>query len=468
MNTLTHMPDTPRLSDLAAAASGQLHGEDCAFHGVGIDTRRLSLGDVFFALHGERADGHAHVDQAAKLGATAAVVEHVSSTAIPQIEVSDTQQALQHAGAVWRALFDGPVVGITGSNGKTTVRRMLTAVLAERFGPVLASKGNFNNHLGVPLTLLCLRRSHASAVIEMGANHAGEIDMLAGLARPTVGVVTNAGDAHLEGFGSRDGVARAKGELYEQLDPGAIAIINADDAYAEQWADTATHCRRLYFSLDGQAADISAHDIELAGEGSTFVLVTPNGGATVNLALPGTHNIRNALAAAAAATALGMQAQDIAAGLAKTTPTAGRLAMLPAKFGARVVDDSYNANPVSLNVALDWLSQQPGPRWLVLGDMGELGDVTDQAHRDAGQQARNEGADRLWATGEKSRLAVDEFGHDGFWFADHEQLGQALLDALAETTFEPPIVLIKGSRTAKMDRIVALLTTGVEVGGASC
>src|SRR5699024_8575130 len=181
-----------------------------------------------------------------------------------------TLQALQDAGAAWRALFDGPLVGITGSNGKTTVRRLLTAVLAQRFAPVLASEGNFNNHLGVPLTLLGLRRGHASAVIEMGANHAGEIELLARLARPGVGVITNAGDAHLEGFGSRDGVARAKGELYEQLGADATAIINADDAYAGQWTSTADHCRRLYFSLDGQDADVTASDVAIDGAGSRF------------------------------------------------------------------------------------------------------------------------------------------------------------------------------------------------------
>src|SRR5699024_5738280 len=249
-NATMTLPDTPRLSDLATVAGGRLRGDDRPFAGVAFDSRRLHDDDVFFALHGEHADGHEHVQRAAALGAAAAVVEHRCDAALAQIEVEDTLQALQQAGAAWRQMFDGPVVGITGSNGKTTVRRMLTAILEQRFAPVLASEGNFNNHLCVPLTLLRLRREHNSAVIEMGANHRGEIELLAGLAQPGIGVITNAGDAHLEGFGSRDGVARAKGELYEQLGANAIAVINADDIYAAQWADTAAHCQRLYFALD--------------------------------------------------------------------------------------------------------------------------------------------------------------------------------------------------------------------------
>lgn len=467
MTTLQQIPQRPRLSDLAVVAQGVLHGADQAFAGVGIDARRLAAGEVFFALHGERADGHAHIGQAAEAGAPGAVVEQVADTSIAQIEVSNTQQALQTAGAAWRALFDGPVVGITGSNGKTTVRRMVTAVLAEQLGPVLASTGNFNNHLGVPLTLLGLRHNHASAVIEMGANHIGEIEVLAGWARPTIGVITNAGDAHLEGFGSRDGVARGKGELYEQLRADGVAVINADDAYAGQWRETAAHCRRLCFSLDDNSADVSAHGAEITAAGSRFVLATQAGQVPVHLALPGQHNIRNALAAAAVAVALDVPLEAIASGLARVQPTPGRLEQLPGRFGARIVDDSYNANPVSLATALDWLAQQPGPRWLVLGDMGELGETADQAHRRAGQQARDQGVQRLWATGEKSRLAVDEFGGDD-WFGNHAQLGKQVAQALADNTSEPPIVLIKGSRAAHMDRIVALLVDEAAAGGASC
>lgn len=468
MSSALTLPATPRLSDLAAAATGRLHGTDRSFAGVGIDTRRLQRGDVFVALHGAQADGHAHVAQAADGGAAAAVVERRVDAALAQIEVIDTQQALQQAGAAWRQRFDGPVVGITGSNGKTTVRRMLTAILAQRFAPVLASSGNFNNHLGVPLTLLRLRREHNAAVIEMGASHAGEIDMLAGLTQPTVGLITNAGDAHLEGFGSRDGVARAKGELYQQLAVGATAIINADDVYASQWTQTAAHCRRLYFSLGDVTADVYARAVELTGTGSRFELHAAATVAPVTLAMPGEHNVRNALAAAAAAVALGVDASAIAAGLAQVQPTAGRLALRAASHGARVVDDSYNANPVSLNAALDWLALQPGQHWLVLGDMGELGASADAAHRAAGERAAATGVARLWATGAKSRLAVDAFGAAGHWYADHDTLGAALEAALAQTAAAPPIVLVKGSRSAHMDRIATRLTAAATQAGASC
>jgi len=465
MSGLTHMPATPRLSDLARAANGRLHGADQDFADVGIDTRRLAEKDVFFALQGNH-DGHEHVAQAAALGAAGAVVERLQNAPLAQIQVDNTEQALQQAGAAWRQTFAGPVIGVTGSNGKTTVRRMLAAILAQCRAPVLASSGNFNNHLGVPLTLLGLRAHHASAVIEMGANHAGEITALSHLVQAQVAVVTNAGDAHLEGFGSRAGVARAKGEIYAALAPGASAIINADDAYAEQWTATAAHCRRLYFSLDGGHADVAAEQVALTDNGSRFALRLPNQRVAIELALPGEHNVRNALAAAAAAHTVGAMAADIAAGLGAITAAAGRLAAMPGLHGARLIDDSYNANPASLQAALHWLAAQPGPRWLVLGDMGELGAATAQAHRDAGLQARAAGIEQLWATGPASEQAAASFGDGGQWFACQAQLGDALLAALAGAA-ERPTLLVKGSRSAHMDRIVALLAPAA-AGGEPC
>lgn len=466
MSVLTHIPATPRLSHLAQAAEGQLHGVDQVFATVGIDTRRLAVGDVFVALHG-RHDGHAHVAQAATGGAAGALVERVVEAPLAQIEVTDTQAALQRAGAAWRQAFAGAVVGITGSNGKTTVRRMLTAILEQSLAPVLASAGNFNNHLGVPLTLLGLRAGHASAVLEMGANHAGEIEQLTRLVRPRVGVITNAGDAHLEGFGSRHGVARGKGELYAQLAPDAVAVINADDTYAGQWQGTAAHCHQLMFSLDGNAAEVMASDVVIEGAGSRFTLILPSGQTSVTLAFPGEHNVRNALAAAAAATALGVSAERIAAGLAQATPEAGRLVPRVGLHGAHVVDDSYNANPASLHAGLAWLARQSGPRWLVLGDMAELGAAADAAHEAAGRHARAAGIERVWATGPESRLTVDSFGEGGAWFADRTQLLTALQAALAAQAAPVPTILVKGSRSAHMDHVVAHLTAAA-AGGASC
>lgn len=471
MTALLDMPTSARLAELARAADGRLHGADHAFASVGIDTRKLAAGAVFFALHGKH-DGHDYVARAAELGAAGAVVERIVAVDLPQIEVADTQFALQQAGAAWRQAFTAPVVGITGSNGKTTVCRMLSAILGQKsptqnLAPVLASAGNFNNHLGVPLTLLGLRKTHNSAVIEMGANHAGEIDSLSRMARPRVGVITNAGDAHLEGFGSRDGVARAKGEIYARLASDGVAVINADDAYAGQWTATAAHCRRLYFSLTDTAAEIHAGDITIDSTGSRFRLFMPDGQARVELALPGEHNIRNALAAAAAASALGIMAPRVAAGLASAQPTTGRLQELAGPNGARIVDDSYNANPVSLNVALAWLGKQPGPRWLVLGDMAELGTASTAAHHAAGLRARTEGISRLWATGGETQPTVDSFGAGGVWFATHDPLAASLQQALADSAAKPPIVLVKGSRSARMDCIVERLVEARH-GGASC
>lgn len=475
-----HQSAEYRLSDMAEAVDGRLHGADRAFAGVSIDTRTLPANALFFALRGEHTDGHAYVDKAASLGAAGAVVDRVTDSRVPQIEVADTTAALQRAGAAWRQAFPGTVVGITGSNGKTSVKEMLASILREQ-APTLATQGNLNNHLGVPLTLLRLTAGFETAVIEMGASHGGEIAMLCELARPKIGLVTNAGLAHLEGFGSREAVAAAKGELYAHLPDDGIAIINADDAFSEQWSARAAHCQRLYFAYDDAAAEIHARDVVFDDAGGRFTLVTPAGSCAVELALPGEHSIRNALAAAAAAAALGVPVKTIAAGLAGVSAVGGRLAARPAQ-GARLIDDSYNANPASLDAALAWLARQEGPRWLVLGDMAELGAAADDAHRRAGEQARQAGVERLWATGDKSRIAVEAFGNGGEWFADHHELNAALLQAL-DAAQALPFVLVKGSRSARMDRVVDALTAdcataagattpaagaGASCSGASC
>ncbi|MES1926112.1 UDP-N-acetylmuramoyl-tripeptide--D-alanyl-D-alanine ligase [Salinisphaera sp. T31B1] len=457
-----------RLSELAHLIDAELHGRDGDFAGASIDTRRLPRGALFFALAGEHVDGHDFVARAASLGAAAAVVDRQVDSPLPQLQVVDVQAALQQAGAAARRAFAGPVVAVTGSNGKTTVKQMLAAILAEA-GPVLATEGNLNNHLGVPLTLLRLNAGVARAVVEMGASHAGEIAMLCELAQPDVAVVTNAGSAHLEGFGSYEGVARAKGEIFAGLSAEGTAVINADDDYAGLWHELAGHRSQLCFSRSGGAGvDVYASHESLTGQGSRFTLHTPTGAADVDLALAGAHNINNALAAAAAASALNLDADLIARGLAGMQAVGGRLAITAACHGARLVDDSYNANPGSLKAAFEWLSYQPAPRWAVLGDMGELGDYAESAHDQAGRAARAAGVERLWAVGPMSQRTVEAFGNGAQWFADHASLIDALLEALAAAD-RAVTVLVKGSRSARMDRVAdALRVVDSAKAGVSC
>ncbi|GAB3680018.1 UDP-N-acetylmuramoyl-tripeptide--D-alanyl-D-alanine ligase [Salinisphaera aquimarina] len=457
-----------RLSELARILGAELHGSDGDFSGASIDTRRLPRGALFFALPGTRVDGHDFVSRAASLGAAAAVVERAVDSPLPQLQVASVEAALQKAGATARSTFDGDVIGVTGSNGKTTVKQMLAAILGEA-GSVLATEGNLNNHLGVPLTLLRLDEATHRAVVEMGASHAGEIAMLSELARPTVGVVTNAGWAHLEGFGSREGVARAKGELFAALADRGVAVINGDDDYAPLWRTMAGNSRRVVFAREqGADVDVYASDERLGADASRFTLHTPTGSVDVLLPLAGAHNVSNALAAAAAASAIDLDADLIAHALAGMVAVGGRMAVTVGRHGSRVVDDSYNANPGSLAAALNWLGQQPGPRWAALGDMGELGAFAEDAHRDAGISARKAGIERLWATGPMSELTVDAFGAGGQWFADHDALNNALLEAL-QAADESVTVLVKGSRSARMDRVAdALRVEATARAGASC
>lgn len=441
-----------RLSQLAAIVEGRLIGDDAEFAGVSTDTRSLRPGELFLALRGERFDGQAFVRRAAALGAAAVVVEREQDVPLPQVVVSDTLAALQRYAAAWRLRFQCPVVAVTGSNGKTTVKEMLAAILANT-GPVLVTRGNLNNHIGVPLTLLRLSEEHAHAVIEMGASNPGEIALLTRLVRPNVGAITNAGPAHLEGFGSIEGVARAKGELFADLAADGVAVINADDRHAPLWHELAGDRRKVTFGLD-KDADVRARAVEAEGSRTRFTLTTPLGEATVELPLAGRHNVMNALAAAAATTALGLDPARIAAGLAAAAPVAGRLQSRPAAVaGVRLIDDSYNANPASLAAAVEWVVAQPGEAWLALGDMAELGSDAEAAHAEAGRAARAAGIERLFAVGPLSRAAVDAFGAGARHFEDQEELIAALHEALV-----PGVnLLVKGSRSARMDRVAHAL-----------
>lgn len=448
------------LSHYAAAMGGVLHGDDASFTGVSTDSRSLVAGELFVALSGPNFDGHEFVAAAVGRGAVAAVVSRQVRADVPQIVVGDTLRALQDAAAAWRLQFPIPVVAVAGSNGKTTTKEMIAAILSGH-GTCLATRGTLNNHIGVPLTLLRLDRQHATAVIEIGANHPGEVAALVPLVQPTVGVVTNAGAEHLEGFGTLEGVARAEGELFAGLHAGATAVINVDDAYAPLWRSMSAASREVTFGAAPGADFRVAGDVRATGPAGSvqeFELVTPTGRATVRLALAGRHNVQNALGAAAAAHAVGndiagIDVAAIAAGLGRMQPVRGRLEVKLAASGARVIDDSYNANPSSLSAGLDVLAAQAGERWLVLGDMAELGEAASDAHRAAGRAARGAGVSRLFAVGPLAAAAAREFGAGAEWFDD----SAALATRVAPLLDGDVTVLVKGSRVNRLERVVAAL-----------
>jgi UDP-N-acetylmuramoyl-tripeptide--D-alanyl-D-alanine ligase len=443
------------LAHFAGAMRGQLHGADAQFVAVSTDSRTLAPGELFVALTGPSFDGHDFVAAAAARGAAGAVVARPLPVALPQIVVDDTLRALQRAAEAWRAQFAIPVVAVAGSNGKTTTKELIATVLAG-LGPCHATRGTLNNHIGVPLTLLGIDARHTTAVVEIGANHPGEVASLVVLARPTAGIVTNAGAEHLEGFGSIEGVAQAEGELFAGLDRGATAVINADDEFAPLWRAMSGAGRRLGFGFAAGADFSVAGTVRAegpAGATQEFRLSTPAGATDVRLGLAGRHNVRNALGAAAAAAAAGADLATIAAGLARARPVKGRLELKPALGGAYLIDDSYNANPSSLSAGLGVLGATAGERWLVLGDMAELGVATREAHAGAGREARSAGVTRLFAVGALTADAVSEFGAGAEWFAD----SAALATRVAPLLRPGVTVLVKGSRLNRLERVVDAL-----------
>ncbi len=451
---------TPTLADFAKACGGQLKGGDVAYTSVSTDSRSLGKGALFVALRGENFNGNNFVGAALNAGAVGAVVDTEQAVALPQIVVADTQAALESVGNAWREQFDIPVIGVAGSNGKTTAKEMTASILSQ-IGPCLATRGNLNNHIGVPLTLLRIEPAHRFAVVEMGANHAGEVAELVKIGRPTVGMITNAGAEHLEGFGSIEGVARAEGEMVAGLAPGATAIINADDEFAALWR-TMTPARVVTFGIRAPA-DYKANDVRttIGAEGflTTFTLVSPLGTAVVTLHTGGRHNVSNALAAAAAAAAAGAKLEHVVAGLGAMRPVAGRLQFKKALSGAWLIDDSYNANPSSMRAGIEVLAELDGPRWLVIGDMGELGEFATSAHREIGEFARAHGVERMFAMGGLAKLAVDSFGAGAQWFPDALTLAAAVSRALGATG-SAVRVLIKGSRVNRLERVVDVLVHG--------
>jgi UDP-N-acetylmuramoyl-tripeptide--D-alanyl-D-alanine ligase len=447
-----------QLSEAAAVLGARTSGGDARFSGVSSDTRTLRAGDLFVALRGDRFDGHDFLKSAAAAKAAAAVVDrrHTGEFPLPVAVVDDTRLALGALAGHWRARFHPALIAVAGSNGKTTVKEMLAAILRRHAGDeaVLATSGNFNNDIGVPLTLLRMRAAHRWCAIELGMNHKGEIAYLAGMTRPTVALVNNAQREHLEFMRSVEEVAGENAAAYEALSAGGVAVVNADDAHAAFFRRRAGARRIVDFGLDHPAA-VSA-TFRAGALSSELSLRAPDGEAKATLAIPGHHNVRNALAAAAAAHAVGIDARTIAAGLTAFRPYSGRLQVKQARGGATLIDDTYNANPDSVRAAIDVLAACPGPTVLVLGDMGEVGAQGPDFHREVGAYAREKGIASLLVLGEATRDAVGAFGAGGRHFDTLEELVAQVKGAS---------ILVKGSRFMRMERVVAALTGARAEGG---
>ncbi len=443
------------VAEIAASVPGSIVKGDAAVRIASVcsDSRQVRPGCLFVALRGERFDGHDFVADAARGGAVAALVERPVDVRLAQIVVRDSRRALGMAAAAWRARFRLPLVAVTGSNGKTTVTQMLASILARAFGPSrrLATRGNLNNDIGVPLMLFELTAAHKAAVLELGMNHPGEIAYLAQLAQPTVALVNNAQREHQEFMGSVEATARENGAAIAALPPEGVAVFPADDACAAIWRSLAGTRRVIDFARTGFAT-VTA-DYTLHAEGIELEIATPAGLIEASLAATGAHNVHNALAATAAALAIDIAPAAIAAGLAAFKPVAGRGVRTRSEAGAEIIDDSYNANPDSVRAAIDLLADAPSPRVLVLGDMGEVGSRGPEFHREIGAYAKGRGIDALLATGEAMREACAAFGAGAEHYGDIDALiGRARALAQPGAT-----VLVKGSRFMRMERVVAAL-----------
>ncbi|WP_025129459.1 UDP-N-acetylmuramoyl-tripeptide--D-alanyl-D-alanine ligase [Pseudomonas sp. PH1b] len=447
------MLKTLQLSEVAAPLNARLIAGDARFSGVSIDSRAIQGGQLFIALTGPRFDGHDYLNEVAAKGAVAALVEReVPDSTLPQLLVKDTRLALGQLGALNRGGFTRPIAAVTGSSGKTTVKEMLASILRTR-GPVLATRGNLNNDLGAPLTLLELAPEHTAAVIELGASRIGEIAYTVAMTRPHVAIINNAGTAHVGEFGGPEKIVEAKGEILEGLDATGIAVLNLDDKAFPIWKTRAGGRQVLTFALIDSAADFHAGDIGRDARGCpSFILHSPKGSERVQLNLLGTHNVANALAAAAAAYAMDVSLFGIATGLNAVQPVKGRTVAQLAKNGMRVIDDTYNANPTSMCAAVDILAGFSGRTVLVLGDIGELGEWAEQGHREVGAYAAGK-VSALYAVGPMMAHAVAAFGEHARHFASQADLIAALdVEQDPNTT-----ILIKGSRSAVMENIVAAL-----------
>lgn len=440
------------LSQAANVLGGEVRGRDVRFLDVCTDSRTLKSGDLFVALRGERYDGHDFVAKAAAAGAVAALVDrgHVQAGTLPVAAVDDTTAALATLAAHWRRQFSIPLIAVAGSNGKTTVKEMIAACLRAHYGDeaVLATRGNLNNHIGLPLTLLTLRKAHRVGVVEVGMNHPGETAELAKIAAPTVAVINNAQREHQEFMRSVADVADEHASLVAALPADGIAVINADDVHAGVWRTAAGTRSVRDFGFDAKAAVSAACDLQAAS--SQLAIRTPEGSASLDLPLAGAHNARNALAAIAAATAAGASLESCVRALSGFSAVKGRLQIKKGRHGALLIDDTYNANPDSVRAAIDVLARAAGRKLLVLGDMGEVGDQGRDFHAEIGRYARERGIDALYAMGELAIHAVHAFG-DG---ARHYAAIEALLVDAGAALQPQATILVKGSRFMQMERVV--------------
>lgn len=445
----------------AANYGGVLLMPDCQPEGLSIDSRRIAPRDVFIAIRGQKFDGHNFLEEALAQGARGLVVEkparHINA---PQWVVEDTTRALGQIAREVRLASSAKVVGITGSTGKTTVKTMTAAILAQA-GSVLATEGNLNNEIGVPLSLVRLQDEHRFAVIEMGAAQLGDIHYLGQIVMPDVALVNNVGLAHLERFGSRRNIMLAKGEIYESLSGAGTAVINLDTEGADHFSAIAPGEKVLYSIRAGCGADIWAENIKLSDTGSHFDLCTANGSVQISLRFFGLSNVENAVAAAAVALALGLTLEQVQKGLTEALPVKGRLALQQGLRGTKILDDSYNANPLSVKAAIKALRQFPGKSVLVLGDMGELGSDAPALHEEIGSFAKAEGVDLLLGYGELAEIACQTFGRGARFFSDFDKLAAFASDEIASGD----VWLIKGSRSVGLDRLVDKLTTSE---GSTC
>ena len=449
-----------QLSAIAMWTHGRMLGADASVTGIAIDSRKIKPGDLFVAFKGERVDGHDYLADAKARGAAAALIERRVDSDLPQVQVENAELALGDLASAVRAQRNARVIGITGSNGKTTVKTLVASILS-RHGRTHVNAGSYNNEIGLPLTLLWMPEDTEYAVLEMGAGKPGDIDYLAAIARPDIGLVNLIAPAHLERMGTIETVAETKGALYRALPADGVAVINADDAFASFFAGLAGGRRVLRFGLDHKA-DVGADILEQRVDGSHFVLSTPHGDADVRLPLPGRHNIANALAASTIALALDVPLDTIVEGLEQASAVEGRLKRIAMPNGWILIDDSYNANPSSMRAAIDTLALADGERWLVLGDMAELGTDARALHAGVGRHARERGIQKLFAIGPLNVAAVEAFGAGGTHYSDKA----TLIDALHAQLRAGVTCLVKGSHSAGMEHVVSALKSGRPKEGA--
>lgn len=441
------------LSTAAQFMGAKFSGQDSLFNGVKIDSRSVLPGDLFVAIKGAKVDGHDFIEDAKARGAAGVVVSQSVETGLPTLMVADTIQALGIFAKTYRQLFQIPIVAVTGSCGKTTVKEMIASILSVQ-GPILATQGNLNTDVGVPLTLLRLETEHQMAVIEMGARQKGDIAYLMGLVSPLVSLITNAGVAHLEIFKTEKSIAEAKGEIFAHLEPDGIAIMNADDKHISYWQELVKNKgpKIITFGLQNQAT-ISCQKLILDKLSSQFELLTDIGMIPIKLSIPGEHSIQNALAAAAVARALGISLGTIQKGLAAFKPVTGRLQAKTGRSGEHIIDDTYNANPVSMRAALSVLAGFSGKKIFVMGDMFELGEGSSEVHEQIGREAKQYGIDKMFGVGEATAFAVKGFGQGATHYSDKSLLLKDLNKILDKNS----VVLVKGSRGMRMEEIVNAL-----------